>query len=102
MKRDIQLQELKQTHRERRIVAAAPEKAMTKPLRCPIPAPFRRNCDPASRGENTVSVFEILSVDQVILAILTTAALREMLPVMLPASVAGPNGWLIQYDDDER
>jgi len=49
-----------------------------------------------------VSVFEILSVDQVILAILTTAALREMLPVMLPASVAGPNGWLIQYDDDER
>jgi len=49
-----------------------------------------------------VPVFEILSVDQVILAILATAALREMLPTMLPASVAGPNGWLLHIDEDER
>ena len=47
-------------------------------------------------------VFELLSVDQVIMAILTTAALREMLPAMLPASVAGPNGWLLHIEDDEK
>ncbi len=43
-----------------------------------------------------------LTVDQVILAILTTAALRELLPVVLPASVAGPNGWLLRIEDDEE
>lgn len=47
-------------------------------------------------------VLDILSVDQVILAILATAALREMLPSVLPASVAGPQGWLLQYDEDDR
>jgi hypothetical protein len=36
------------------------------------------------------------------MAILTTAALREMLPTFLPASVAGPNGWLLQTKDDEQ
>jgi len=49
-----------------------------------------------------MAVLEILSVDQVILAILTTAALREMLPNLLPASVAGPNGWLLHYEEDEQ
>jgi len=49
-----------------------------------------------------MAVLEILSVDQVILAILTTAALREMLPTLLPASVAGPNGWLLHYEEDEQ
>ena len=47
-------------------------------------------------------VFEFLSVDQVIMAILTTAALREMLPSLLPASVAGPNGWLLHIEDDDQ
>lgn len=47
-------------------------------------------------------MFQALSVDQVILAILATAALREMLPVMLPASIAGPHGWLLHIDEDER
>ena len=47
-------------------------------------------------------VFDILSVDQVILAILATAALREMLPTLLPASVAGPHGWLLHYDEDDQ
>lgn len=45
-------------------------------------------------------IFDVLSVDQVIIAILTTAALREMLPTMLPASVAGPDGWLLRIEDD--
>lgn len=49
-----------------------------------------------------MAVLEILSIDQVILAILATAALREMLPSMLPASVAGPNGWLLHYDEDDK
>ena len=47
-------------------------------------------------------VFEMLRVDQVILAILSTAALREMLPTLLPASVAGPNGWLLHIEDDDK
>ena len=47
-------------------------------------------------------MFETLSVDQVILAILAIAALREMLPTLLPASVAGPHGWLLHYEDDEQ
>lgn len=47
-------------------------------------------------------IFEVLSVDQVILAILATAALREMLPTLLPASVVGPEGWLIHVEDDEE
>lgn len=46
-------------------------------------------------------MFEALSVDQIILAILATAALREMLPIMLPASVTGPHGWL-HLDDKEN
>ncbi len=55
-----------------------------------------------SEGEATVAVFEYLSVDQVIIAVLATAALREMLPTMLPAFIAGPNGWLLHYEDDDR
>ncbi len=47
-------------------------------------------------------IFDVLTVDQVIMAILSTAALREMLPSLLPASVAGPNGWLLHIEDDER
>ncbi|MCB1339224.1 MAG: hypothetical protein KDK10_17810 [Maritimibacter sp.] len=47
-------------------------------------------------------VFEMLSVDQVIVAVLATAALREMLPTLLPASVAGPNGWLLHYEDEDE
>lgn len=46
-------------------------------------------------------MFEALSVDQIILAILATAALREMLPALLPASVAGPHGWLLHLDDKD-
>ena len=47
-------------------------------------------------------IFDIVTVDQVILAILSTAALREMLPTLLPASVAGPNGWLLHIEDDDK
>ena len=47
-------------------------------------------------------IFYIVTVDQVILAILATAALREMLPTLLPASVAGPQGWLLQIEDEEK
>ena len=47
-------------------------------------------------------VLEFLSVDQVIMAVVATAALREMLPSMLPASVAGPNGWLLHIEEDEK
>ncbi len=49
-----------------------------------------------------MSVFEVLSVDQVIIAILATAALREMLPTMLPASVAGPDGWLLRTEEADN
>ena len=47
-------------------------------------------------------IFDIVTVDQVILAILATAALREMLPTLLPASVAGPQGWLLHIEDDDK
>lgn len=49
-----------------------------------------------------MAVFDTLSIDQVILAVLATAALREILPGLLPASVVGPNGWLLHIDDSER
>ncbi|MCB1358232.1 MAG: hypothetical protein KDK53_17660 [Maritimibacter sp.] len=47
-------------------------------------------------------IFDVVTVDQVILAILSTAALREMLPTLLPASVAGPHGWLLHIEDDDK
>jgi hypothetical protein len=47
-------------------------------------------------------IFDIVTVDQVIMAILSTAALREMLPTLLPASVAGPQGWLLHIEDDDK
>ena len=47
-------------------------------------------------------ILDIVTVDQVILAILATAALREMLPTLLPASVAGPHGWLLHIEDDDK
>ncbi|MCB1328687.1 MAG: hypothetical protein KDK28_04160 [Maritimibacter sp.] len=47
-------------------------------------------------------ILDIVTVDQVILAILATAALREMLPTLLPASVAGPQGWLLHIEDDDK
>ncbi len=75
---------------------------MAKPPGCPNPAVFRRNCMPAIERENNVSVFEIQSVDQVILAILTTAALREILPVMLPTFLAGPDGWLLRIEESDQ
>jgi len=45
-------------------------------------------------------VFSNLTVDQVIIAFLALVALREAMFMLLPASVIGPNGWLLNIDDD--
>ncbi|MBW6418467.1 hypothetical protein [Celeribacter sp. PS-C1] len=36
-----------------------------------------------------------ISFDQLALAIMTTIAIREVMIVILPDSIAGPGGWLI-------
>ena len=47
-----------------------------------------------------MSVFATLTADQIILSVLATIALRELLVQLLPATLAGPDGWLIRTPDD--
>ncbi|GGD47312.1 hypothetical protein [Sinisalibacter lacisalsi] len=41
-------------------------------------------------------LFETMTADQVIIALLATVALREAMLLLLPDSIAGPRGWLVR------
>ena len=45
-------------------------------------------------------LFANLTADQVIIAFLALAALREAMFMLLPDTVCGPNGWLLRTDED--
>lgn len=42
-----------------------------------------------------------LSADTLILAFIATVALREVLVSVLPASVVGPDGWLLHIESSD-
>lgn len=44
-------------------------------------------------------MFEPFSADTLILSFIVTVALREAMVAYLPASVVGPNGWLLRTND---
>ncbi len=39
------------------------------------------------------------SFDQLLVSLMATIAVREILIVLLPDTIAGPNGWLIRLND---
>ena len=45
-------------------------------------------------------LFETITADQVITALIATLALREAMIVVLPDSIAGPRGWLVRTGDE--
>lgn len=47
-----------------------------------------------------MSLFHTVTADQVIIAIIATVALREAMVLMLPDSIAGPEGWLVRTGED--
>lgn len=47
-------------------------------------------------------LFEIVTADTAILAFIVTVALREAMIAYLPASVVGPDGWLLRIAVEER
>lgn len=46
-------------------------------------------------------LFDPISADTLIIAIVATVALREAMVAFLPASVVGPEGWLLRIDTDK-
>ncbi len=46
--------------------------------------------------------FNPLSADQVILAAMACIGLREMMIMLLPDSIAGPGGWLVNTGREEE
>lgn len=42
-----------------------------------------------------------ITFDQIAMAVMATIALREAMIIVLPNSVAGPGGWLIDTDPGE-
>jgi hypothetical protein len=69
--------------------------------------PVPRSCPVwAQEGEQTGSEIEMLqftpiSADTIIVAMIVTIALREAMLAFLPASVVGPNGWLLRTDPED-
>lgn len=45
--------------------------------------------------------FTPISADTIIVAMIVTIALREAMLAFLPASVVGPNGWLLRTDPED-
>ncbi|GKY87182.1 hypothetical protein [Sinisalibacter aestuarii] len=43
-------------------------------------------------------VFDTITADSVIVALIATLALREAMIAFLPSSVVGPEGWLLRID----
>lgn len=47
-------------------------------------------------------LFEIVTADTMILAFVTTVALRQAMIAYLQTTVVGPNGWLLRIATEER
>jgi len=43
-----------------------------------------------------MGLFGNISFDTLLVSVMATVALRELLIILLPEAVAGPNGWLIK------
>ena len=47
-----------------------------------------------------MSVPQFLSLDLLLISLMATVAVREVLIIMLPDTIAGPDGWLIRVPAD--
>ncbi len=47
-------------------------------------------------------LFNAITFDQIILALMATISLRELMILLLPDSIAGPGGWLVDTGEDEE
>jgi len=46
--------------------------------------------------------FTAITFDQIVLAAMTCIAIREAMIMLLPDTVAGPDGWLINTAEEEQ
>ena len=49
--------------------------------------------------EQKMTVLTSISFDQLLVSLMATIAIREILIILLPDSIAGPEGWLIRLND---
>ena len=47
-------------------------------------------------------LFTTITADQIILATMACIGLRELMIVLLPDSIAGPGGWLVDTGTEEE
>ena len=47
-------------------------------------------------------LFNAITFDQIVLALMATISLRELLILFLPDRIAGPGGWLVDTGEDEE
>ena len=65
-----------------------------------IPPFFRsRTLSVAMQKEQKMTVLTSISFDQLLVSLMATIAIREILIILLPDSIAGPEGWLIRLND---